>query len=495
MRGRARPDRVAHRVRRGARRGPRPAAAALVRPAGALLLHAPARPRHRRGRRHPARRHGRLGLGVPGQRRRAVAGRAAARGSVHVGGRQVPWPTAPTYYGAAGWAPEDLPGLEYEGREIWGREAPQRDEPVDVPPDAVRALPVETMLPARRRDTAAAGRDGAADRRGRPAAGRVVPPPLPEAGERARRSEPPTHGSQNGAALFEELDNPAPAALVRAAEEEEITADHASVDPDATEAYDPFAATDDELPPGRRTSRRSVTDWYWGATVRVDAAAPLLTRLADEVGRARHPRAARRHGPRDAAVRPLHAENGCMDIASRVRGIAAAAGAVQARPIRPRRVRDRHADRRLAGRRGGRREPGDAARRPLQLGSRRAAVRVAAALHASLRRAARRVSDGAGRPSATCSTARASRSTSTRSGSPASPPRGTRPTTSSTACAFPSGRRADPSYTAARWKTVCIARCATCASRSPTAATSAAPTACRRRSSGRDSSSWAATRC
>jgi hypothetical protein len=72
-----------------------------------------------------------------------------------------------------------------------------------------------------------------------------VPPALPD----EPRGEPVADGSQNGAALFEELDNPAPAALVRAAEEDEITADHPSVDPDATEAYDPFAATDDELPP------------------------------------------------------------------------------------------------------------------------------------------------------------------------------------------------------------------------------------------------------
>src|SRR4051794_2944916 len=68
-------------------------------------------------------------------------------GMVHVGGRQVPWPTAPPYYGAAGWSPDDLPGLEYEGREIWGREAPFRDEPVDVPPDAVPGVPAEALLP------------------------------------------------------------------------------------------------------------------------------------------------------------------------------------------------------------------------------------------------------------------------------------------------------------------------------------------------------------
>ncbi len=166
-------------------------------------------------------------------------------GSVHVGGRLVPWPTAPTYYGAAGWSPDDLPGLEYEGREIWGREAPQRDEPVDVPPDAIPGLPLESMLPTGVSTPLPPGVVVPLIDEDALPPGVSVPPPLPVV------EEPPaaTSGPQNGSALFEELDNPPPAALVRAAEEDEITADHASVDPDATEAYDPFAATDDELPP------------------------------------------------------------------------------------------------------------------------------------------------------------------------------------------------------------------------------------------------------
>ena len=176
---------------------------------------------------------------------------------MHVGGRQVPWPTAPTYYGAAGWSPDDLPGLEYEGREIWGREAPFRDEPVDVPPDAVPGVPAEAMLPPGVATPLPPGVTApplidedalppgvsAPSRRQRPTtatASRPRPPPRLRSRSRHRRTERP---------LFEELDDPAPPALVRAAEEEEITADHATVDPDATEAYDPFAATDDELPP------------------------------------------------------------------------------------------------------------------------------------------------------------------------------------------------------------------------------------------------------
>jgi hypothetical protein len=183
-------------------------------------------------------------------------------GMVHVGGRQVPWPTAPTYYGAAGWSPDDLPGLEYEGREIWGREAPFRDEPVDVPPDAVPGVPPEAVLPPGVSTplppgvtapplidedalppgvAAPAPADPTDATEGEPpAATAAAPPPEPEP------------ASPNGATTFEELDGPASPALVRAAEEEEITADHATVDPDATEAYDPFAATDDELPPWER---------------------------------------------------------------------------------------------------------------------------------------------------------------------------------------------------------------------------------------------------
>lgn len=66
-----------------------------------------------------------------------------------------------------------------------------------------------------------------------------------------------------------------------------------------------------------------MADWYWGATVRVDAAAPLLTRLAEEVvGPGIHVQ------HRDTAhvtllYAPLRVEEGCADIASRVRGVAA----------------------------------------------------------------------------------------------------------------------------------------------------------------------------
>ena len=171
-------------------------------------------------------------------------------GAVHVGGRQVPWPTAPTYYGAAGWSPEDLPGLEYEGREIWGRETPQRDEPVDVPPDAVPGVPVETMLPPGRRDAAAAGRDRAADRRGRPAARRV----RAGAAARDRRSRPPTAAVRRPARRTaprcsrSSTTPPRPRSCAPRRKRRSRPTTRRSI-PTRPRRTIPFAATDDELPP------------------------------------------------------------------------------------------------------------------------------------------------------------------------------------------------------------------------------------------------------
>ncbi|MDX6376019.1 MAG: 2,3-cyclic 3-phosphodiesterase [Gaiellaceae bacterium] len=65
-----------------------------------------------------------------------------------------------------------------------------------------------------------------------------------------------------------------------------------------------------------------MTDWYWGATVRVDAAAPLLTRLTEEVVAP----GVHVQRPDTAHVTllyaPLRAEGDCTDIATRVRGVA-----------------------------------------------------------------------------------------------------------------------------------------------------------------------------
>ena len=50
---------------------------------------------------------------------------------VHVGSRMVPWPTAPSWYGAYGWTNDDLPGLEYAGQQIWGIDGPEREPEPD----------------------------------------------------------------------------------------------------------------------------------------------------------------------------------------------------------------------------------------------------------------------------------------------------------------------------------------------------------------------------
>ena len=59
---------------------------------------------------------------------------------MHVGGREIPWPAAPTWYGAPGWTLDDLPGTEYQGREIWGRDVPRRDVPLLTPEEEAAAV-------------------------------------------------------------------------------------------------------------------------------------------------------------------------------------------------------------------------------------------------------------------------------------------------------------------------------------------------------------------
>lgn len=60
-------------------------------------------------------------------------GDAPAVSLVHVGARMVPWPTAPSWYGAYGWNADDLPGLEYGGQQIWGIDGPEDGEHVEEP--------------------------------------------------------------------------------------------------------------------------------------------------------------------------------------------------------------------------------------------------------------------------------------------------------------------------------------------------------------------------
>ncbi len=50
---------------------------------------------------------------------------------VQVGTQMIPWPAAPTWYGAYGWTSDDLPGLEFNGEQIWGMDGPEREDDDD----------------------------------------------------------------------------------------------------------------------------------------------------------------------------------------------------------------------------------------------------------------------------------------------------------------------------------------------------------------------------
>jgi hypothetical protein len=190
---------------------------------------------------------------------------------VPVGSRMVPWPAAPTWYGAAGWSPEDLPGLEHRGREIWGREAPIRlDEPPSTTGD--RLLPGQTPPPPRDLPDLPPGvtAPGLFDQDSDDLP--LAPPAEPEStSRRFTRPEPEHEGdeglppgvdappeatsdataevpSESGAPLFEELERPhVPGLIDEDADDHDGRSDH-------TVAYDPFA--DDEDDDEQRRRRR-----------------------------------------------------------------------------------------------------------------------------------------------------------------------------------------------------------------------------------------------
>ena len=190
---------------------------------------------------------------------------------VHVGSRMVPWPTAPSWYGAYGWTADDLPGLEYGARQIWGIDGPEREpEPADSeqPPaaeqPAAAAEPTAAATATSAEDgelsapdegdvapddaTAAWAGDDELDAAADPFAAPVADDPFgdpagaPADGEDAEQdawaapaaTEEPAHEDEPAPAAepasapptapasgFEELDEPAPAGLV---EEEPVPA-------------------------------------------------------------------------------------------------------------------------------------------------------------------------------------------------------------------------------------------------------------------------------
>ncbi|MGI9117704.1 MAG: hypothetical protein ACR2JV_08755 [Gaiellales bacterium] len=125
-------------------------------------------------------------------------GDAPAVSLVHVGSRMVPWPTAPSWYGAYGWSSDDLPGLEYGGQQIWGIDGPEREPEPDFssgPPadEPLVQYPAEEPSDAGTQATAAETRDGE----------------LAMPGEEATRNEEATHAwSPDTDAPFEGADDP-----------------------------------------------------------------------------------------------------------------------------------------------------------------------------------------------------------------------------------------------------------------------------------------------
>ena len=77
-------------------------------------------------------------------------GEAPSVSLVHVASRMVPWPTAPSWYGAYGWDADDLPGLEYAGEQIWGIDGPEREPGEEVPAEddePLIAYPADAAAP------------------------------------------------------------------------------------------------------------------------------------------------------------------------------------------------------------------------------------------------------------------------------------------------------------------------------------------------------------
>jgi hypothetical protein len=191
---------------------------------------------------------------------------------VPVGSRMVPWPAAPTWYGAAGWSPEDLPGLEHRGREIWGRDVPIRlDEPPSTTGD--RLLPGQTPPPPRDLPDLPPGvtapglfdQDSdelplpSTDAPERPARRFTRPeepgddeglPPGVEVPPEATGDATAEVPRESGAPLFEELDRPHVPGLIDEGDDADGTGDRG----DHTVAYDPFA--DDEDDDDERRRRR-----------------------------------------------------------------------------------------------------------------------------------------------------------------------------------------------------------------------------------------------
>jgi hypothetical protein len=178
----------------------------------------------------------------PANARALERGEPPAVSTVHVGGREIPWPAAPTWYGAPGWTLEDLPGTEYQGREIWGRDMPRRDAPL---PEAVggSALAAGAMA-------AEGGEElGADELPGVPA--EDAEPDAPAAADAAPAGmlDPEDLAAiERGGALPEAEEQPVEPEVREAPTVEEDALPPVEDENDETMAFDPFAGSEDLAP-------------------------------------------------------------------------------------------------------------------------------------------------------------------------------------------------------------------------------------------------------
>ena len=214
----------------------------------------------------------------PANRLALERGEAPEVSLVHVGSRMIPWPAAPSWYGAYGWIPDDLPGLEYDGQQIWGIDGPERDED-PVVNEALEQFPASSEVPAASAGTIATqdsdlaiddpthawdADDGQAPIDEPIAA--PAPLELDQSVAHPGRAPQPSDPFGESTSGFEELDEPAPTGIVSepadgedlfpvsptppSIDEGDDTIDGLRIDQtggDSTLAWDPF--TDENAPP------------------------------------------------------------------------------------------------------------------------------------------------------------------------------------------------------------------------------------------------------
>jgi hypothetical protein len=161
----------------------------------------------------------------PANRLALERGDAPEVSMVHVSAKMVPWPAAPSWYGAYGWNPDDLPGLEYDGEQIWGLDGPERDEdPFAEEPAADAAAPGPADAPVTREDEL--GETGERPGGWEPPADEQPAFDEPTVGSEPTLADEPTVASTpprppaTTGPGFEELDEAAPAGLVEDAGED-----------------------------------------------------------------------------------------------------------------------------------------------------------------------------------------------------------------------------------------------------------------------------------